>query len=283
MDQQTLLGASWSPNCVHTSPTSDAPNVGGIDERQSATHMNRLTFAILCHLLKTVASLSSIEIVNVEKMVVMFLHVLAYVNYLEALNETYIKVNVAATDRPMFIVRKEGIATNVLGVCDTKGDFVYVLAGWEGSAADSWILHDALVQPNELQVPKGYLNAKEFLAPYIGHRYHLQEWRDVENALTTANKYFKMKHPSVRNMSERAFGLLKGRWQLRGKLYYPLQVKCCIILACCLLHNLINRKMTNCEDIDDVRERDFAYAMATARDDIKYIETTTSGFSGGMN
>uniref|UniRef100_A0A9I9EM38 Retrotransposon protein n=1 Tax=Cucumis melo TaxID=3656 RepID=A0A9I9EM38_CUCME len=46
--------------------------------RQS-THMNRLTFAILCHLLKTVASLSSIEIVNVEKMVVMFLHVLAYV------------------------------------------------------------------------------------------------------------------------------------------------------------------------------------------------------------
>ena len=47
------------------------------------------------------------------------------------------------------------MATNVLGVCDTKGDFVYVLAGWEGSAADSRILRDALSRPNRLKVPKG--------------------------------------------------------------------------------------------------------------------------------
>ncbi|KAL4037821.1 hypothetical protein IC575_001421 [Cucumis melo] len=44
--------------------------------RQS-TRMDRRTFAILCHLLRNVG-LSSTEIVDVEEMVAMFLHVLAH-------------------------------------------------------------------------------------------------------------------------------------------------------------------------------------------------------------
>ncbi|KAA0033262.1 retrotransposon protein [Cucumis melo var. makuwa] len=210
--------------------------------RQS-TRMDRRTFAILCHLLRNVAGLSSTEIVDVEEMVAMFLHVLAHdvknrviqqgicTNCLGALDGTYIKVNVPAGDQPTFRTRK-GIATNVLRVCDTKGDFVYVLAGWEGSAADSRILRDALSRENGLQVPKG-------------QRYHLQEWRGAANAPTNAKEYFNMKHSSARNVIERTFGVLKGRWAiLRGKLYYPLQVQCRTILACVLLYNLINREMT---------------------------------------
>ncbi|KAA0037743.1 retrotransposon protein [Cucumis melo var. makuwa] len=275
--------------------------------RQS-TRMDRRTFAILCHLLRNVAGLSSTEIVDVEEMVAMFLHVLAhdlknrviqrefvrsgetvsrhfnivllavlrlyeelikrpvpvtsncndqrwkcFENCLGALDRTYIKVNVPAGDRPTFRTRKGEIATNVLGVCDTKGDFVYVLAGWEGSAADSRILRDAISQENGLQVPKGYYylcdagypNAEGFLAPYRGQR----------------------------NVIERAFGVLKGRWAiLRGKSYYPLQVQCRTILACALLHNLINREMTYCDDVED--EGDSTYATTTASEDIQYIETT---------
>ncbi|KAL0540953.1 hypothetical protein IC582_020979 [Cucumis melo] len=45
--------------------------------RQS-TRMDRQTFIILCHLLRTVAGLSQTEIVDVEEMVAMFLHVLAH-------------------------------------------------------------------------------------------------------------------------------------------------------------------------------------------------------------
>ena len=60
-----------------------------------------------------------------------------------------------------------------------------------------------------------------------------------------------MKHSSARNVIERAFGLLKGRWAiLRGKSYYPVDVQCRTIMACCLLHNLINREMTNSEIIE---------------------------------
>ncbi|KAA0055632.1 retrotransposon protein [Cucumis melo var. makuwa] len=234
--------------------------------------MDKRTFAILCHLLKNVAGLSSTKIVDVEEMVAMFLHVLVhdvknrviqrefvrsgetvsrhfniillavlrlyeelikrpvpvisncndqrwkcFENCLGALDGTYIKVNVPAGDRPTFRTRKGEIATNVLGICDTKGDFVYVLAGWEGSAADSRILRDAISRENGLEVPNGYYylcdagypNAEGFLTPYRGQRYHLQEWRGTANAPTNAKEYFNMKHSSVRNVIERAFGVLK--------------------------------------------------------------------------
>uniref|UniRef100_A0A9I9E838 Retrotransposon protein n=1 Tax=Cucumis melo TaxID=3656 RepID=A0A9I9E838_CUCME len=122
--------------------------------------MDRRCFAILCHLLRTIAGLTSTEVVDVEEMVAMFLHILAHnvknrvilrefmryalQNCLGALDGTYIKVNVLASDRARYRTRKGEVATNVLSVCDTKGDFVYVLVGWEGSAADSRILRDAL-------------------------------------------------------------------------------------------------------------------------------------------
>ncbi|KAA0062787.1 retrotransposon protein [Cucumis melo var. makuwa] len=254
--------------------------------RQS-TRMDRRTFAILCHLLRNVAGLSSTEIVDVEEMVAMFLYVLAhdvkncviqreFVRFGETVSRhfnivllavlrlyeelevfrdgTYIKVNVPAGDRPTFRTRKREIATNVMGVCDTKGDFVYVLAGWEGSAADSQIPRDALSRENGLQVLKGYPNEEGFLTPYKGQRYHLQEWRGAANAPTNAKEYFNMKHSSTRNVIEHAFGVLKGRWTILHGKSYTLQVQCRTILACALLHNLINREMTYCEDVDDMDE-----------------------------
>ncbi|KAL0556335.1 hypothetical protein IC582_004848 [Cucumis melo] len=303
--------------------------------------MDRRCFAILCHLLRTIAGLMSTEVVHVEEMVAMFLHILvhdvknrviqrefmrsgetisshfsivllvvirlheellkkpqpvpmiaqikdggglsyALQNCLGALDGTYIKVNVPASDWARYRTRKGEVVTNVLGVCDTKGDFVYVLAGWEGSAADSRILRDALSRPNGLKMPKGYYylvdaeypNAEGFLAPYRGQRYHLQEWRGPENAPSTSKEFFNMKHSSARNVIERAFGVLKGRWAiLQGKSYYPIEVQCRTILACCLLHNLINREMTNFGIEDNIDEVDSTHAT-TAVDDIHYIETS---------
>ncbi|KAA0049674.1 retrotransposon protein [Cucumis melo var. makuwa] len=269
--------------------------------RQS-TRMDRRTFAILCHLLRNVAGLSSTEIVDVEEMVAMFLHVLAHdvknrviqrefvlsgetvsrhfnivllavvrlyeelikrpvLNCLGALDGTYIKVNVLVGDRPTFRTRK-GEITNVLGVCDTKGiSFMSWPVGKDPQQTRGSYLCDA-----------GYPNAEGFLAPYRGQWYHLQEWCGAANTPTNPKKYFNMKHSLARNVIEPAFGVLKGRWAiLRGKSYYPLQVQCRTILACVLLHNLINREMTYCEHVDDVDEGDSTYRTTK---DIHYIETT---------
>ncbi|KAL0540005.1 hypothetical protein IC582_024231 [Cucumis melo] len=83
-----------------------------------------------------------------------------------------------------------------------------------------------------------------------------------------------MKHSSARNVIERAFGVLKSRWTiLREKPYYPVEVQCRTILACCLLHNLINRELTNFDIQGNIDEVDSTHAT-TAADDIHYIETS---------
>ncbi|KAL4023038.1 hypothetical protein IC575_016786 [Cucumis melo] len=288
-----------------------------------STRMDRRCFAILYHLLRTITGLTSMKVVDVEEMVAMFLHILAYdvknrviqrefmgsgetishyfnmvllavirlhgellkkpqPNCLGALDGTYIKVNVPVSDRARYRTRKGEVATNILGACDTKEDFFYVLAGWEGSTAVSRILRDALSRPNGLKVPKGYYylvdvgyqNAEGFLAPYRGQHYHLQEWRGAKNAPSTSKEFLNMKHLSARNVIERAFGVLKGRWAiLRGKSYYPVEVQCRTILACCLLHNLINREMTDFDIEDNIDEVDSTHATTTV-DDIHYIETS---------
>ncbi|XP_012836526.1 PREDICTED: uncharacterized protein LOC105957141 [Erythranthe guttata] len=56
-------------------------------------------------------------------------------------------------------------------------NFIYLLTGWEGSAADSRILRDAVTRDNGLRVPtgnyylvdNGYTNGEGFLAPYRGN------------------------------------------------------------------------------------------------------------------
>ncbi|KAL0559059.1 hypothetical protein IC582_003648 [Cucumis melo] len=120
----------------------------------------------------------------------------------------------------------------------------------------------------------GYPNAEGFLAPYRGQRYQLQEWHGAENAPSTSKEFFNMKHLSARNVIERAFDILKGRWAiLRGKSYYPVEVQCRTILACCLLHNLIHREMKTFDIQDDIDEVDSTH-VTSAADDIYYIETS---------
>lgn len=72
-----------------------------------------------------------------------------------ALDGTYIDVRVGPSLRPRYRNRKGELAINVLGVCNTDMNIIYVLSGWEGSAADSRILRDAITRTNGLKIPTG--------------------------------------------------------------------------------------------------------------------------------
>ncbi|KAG8383695.1 hypothetical protein BUALT_Bualt04G0040700 [Buddleja alternifolia] len=67
---------------------------------------------------------------------------------LGALDGTYIDVQPRLLDKPRYRNRKGGISVNVLGVVDRNMDFVYMLPGWEGSAADGRVLRDVVNRPN---------------------------------------------------------------------------------------------------------------------------------------
>ncbi|KAK4709670.1 hypothetical protein R3W88_004183 [Solanum pinnatisectum] len=154
--------------------------------------------------------------------------------------------------KPRYRTRKGDIATNVLGVCDRNLNFTYVLPGWEGSAADGRVLRDAIVRRNGLKIPegnyylcdRGYTNGKGFLSPYQGYRYWLRDWQGDNPPPRCREELFNMKHARARNVIERAFGLLKGRWGiLRSSSWYSVKVHNRIISACCLIHNYIHREM----------------------------------------
>ncbi|CAN1136024.1 hypothetical protein LINPERHAP2_LOCUS9215, partial [Linum perenne] len=131
---------------------------------------------------------------------------------LRALDGTSISVRTTTASQARYRTRKGYTGVNCLGVVNLSLQFIYSLAGWEGSAHDSRVLRDALSRPDGLRVPQGesniiilplivflrsylycissvyifsgnyylvdvgYMNANSFLAPYQGQRYHLQEW-----------------------------------------------------------------------------------------------------------
>lgn len=76
-------------------------------------------------------------------------------NCLGALDGTHVKIKVPMQDKPKYRNRKGDVTTNVLGVCSQDAQFIYVLSGWEGSAADGRVLRDALTRRNGLKVPQG--------------------------------------------------------------------------------------------------------------------------------
>ncbi|CAN0876121.1 hypothetical protein LINGRAHAP2_LOCUS11120, partial [Linum grandiflorum] len=98
-----------------------------------------------------------------------------------------------------------------------KVEWIYCLAGWEGSAHHSRVLKNALSRPNGLKVPKGsyylcdagYTNCEGFFTQFRNQRYHLKEWGG--NRPNMPEEYYNMKHSSAWNIIERAFGVLKKR------------------------------------------------------------------------
>ncbi|XP_057542446.1 protein ALP1-like [Amaranthus tricolor] len=199
-------------------------------------------------------------------------------NCLGALDGTYINVTVHPQDRGKYRTRKGTIAMNVLGVCAPNMQFIYVLPGWEGSAHNVCVLRNALTRPNGFRAPRGnyylvdrgYTNCEGFLAPYRGQLYHLKKW--TYRQPLTAEEYYNMKHARTRNVIKRCFGLLKGRWSiLRSPSFFPIRTQGRIVMACCLLHNLIRKVMLT----DDVEEENMSNDDSDndSDDEVEYITT----------
>ncbi|KAA0060824.1 retrotransposon protein [Cucumis melo var. makuwa] len=185
--------------------------------------MDRRCFAILCHLLRTIARLTSAEVVDVEKMVAMFLHILAH---------------------------------------DVKNRVIR----WEFMQSDETISrHFNMV----------LLVVIRFMASFLKNQNQCLTIAQIKDGGALDRTYIKVNVPA----SDRARGFPSTLQRLTlplagmGKSYYPVEVQCRTILACCLFHNLINREMTNFDIEDDIDEV-YSTDATTAADDIRYIETS---------
>ncbi|XP_077242083.1 uncharacterized protein LOC143882490 [Tasmannia lanceolata] len=176
-----------------------------------------------------------------------------------AIDGTHIPAKVRAEYKPRFINRKGYPSQNVLAVCDFDLKFNYILAGWEGSASDSRILGNATSRPNGLPClpgkfylgDGGYPLLRSFITPHRGIAYHLNEIRGRRPR--TPEELFNHRHSSLRNVVERAFGVLKKRFRiLNEEPMYPYEKQIDIVLACCCVHNFIRREMADDDLLDDV-------------------------------
>ncbi|KAK9047825.1 hypothetical protein SSX86_033213 [Deinandra increscens subsp. villosa] len=170
-------------------------------------------------------------------------------NCIGAIDGTHVAAWAPASKQKSFRGRKAVLVTqNVMAICSHDMMFTFVYTGWEGTANDSRVFYDAIVRPeNKFPMPSGdyfyvvdsgYPNLKGFLAPYRGERYHRSDWQS--GRVRGKEEMFNFKHSSVRNVIERAFGVLKARFHILKDIpNYPLRRQMLIPHACCALHNYI--------------------------------------------
>ena len=101
---------------------------------------------------------------------------------LGAVDGTHINCNATTADRQAARDRKGAVTQNCLAICTFDMRFLYIFSGWDGSASDSTMFHDARITDLPVVHGKYYLADAGFpicealLIPYRGVRYHLAEW-----------------------------------------------------------------------------------------------------------
>ncbi|XXG58960.1 hypothetical protein AAC387_Pa04g1134 [Persea americana] len=165
-----------------------------------------------------------------------------------AIDGTHIRAKVSQANAPRFRGRKDWPTQNVLAACSFDMRFTYVLPGWEGTTSDSKIIRNVLVRQDKLIIPQGkfflvdagFMLKSGFITPYRGVRYHLKGYSSPE--LENEKELFNLRHTSLCNVIERAFGVLKKRFPIiasKNESYFSVDTTSEIILACCILHNFL--------------------------------------------
>ena len=160
--------------------------------------------------------------------------------------------------------RKGFISQNVLAICDWDLQFLYILSGWEGSAADSRIFEYAAQK--DLRLPRGYYflvdagfpTCDMLLTPYRGVRYHLKEWSrgnqrqcpclffrvflpdNIYRRPQNHEELFNLRHASARNAVERIFGVFKCQFSVfKTAPEYPIDMQAMLVPALAAVHNFV--------------------------------------------
>ncbi|KAK6150439.1 hypothetical protein DH2020_015371 [Rehmannia glutinosa] len=168
-----------------------------------------------------------------------------------AIDGTHVPAIVYGRDVSSYRNRHGIISQNVLAACTFDLEFIYILSGWEGSAHDSKLLNDALTRRNGLKVPRGktflvdcgFPNRRQFLAPFRGVRYHLQDFGGEGRYPENARELFNLRHASLRNVVERIFGIFKSRFAIfKSAPPFPFRTQAELVLACVGLHNFLHKE-----------------------------------------
>ncbi|XP_076929423.1 uncharacterized protein LOC143593798 [Bidens hawaiensis] len=168
-----------------------------------------------------------------------------------ALDGTLVHAVVPADKQTRYRGRGKGECfQNVLAICDFDMIFTFVWAGWEGVAHDSRVLKEVAFNPTSgfpfpppdkyYLCDAAYTNTRGFMAPYRNTRYWLADFR--RQCALTKEERFNHAHAQLRNVIERAYGVLKARFPiLKLMAPFPFPKQRDIVIACFAVHNFIRK------------------------------------------
>lgn len=168
-----------------------------------------------------------------------------------ALDDTLVHAVIPVNQQARYRGRGRGECyQNVLGICDFNMIFTFVWAGWEGIVHDSRVLTEVVFDPSSgfpffpqnkyYLCDAAYTNTQGFLSPYRNTRYWLADFRR-RRALNRKEK-FNHAHAQLRNIIERAYGVLKARFPILKQMTpYPFSVQRDVVIAYFVVHNFIRK------------------------------------------
>ncbi|KAA0055943.1 retrotransposon protein [Cucumis melo var. makuwa] len=205
-------------------------------------------------LLRTVVGLSLTEIVDVKEMIAMFLHVLAH-------------------DVKNRVMQREFNVTVIEATFYGPAELPWGI-GWDIQKGECACSRMTFVQNAE---GRNCYECTRRLRHERGFRICPCRFGRIRSRLTNSPgrpwprkqtaRYYYLCDVGYPNAEGFLAPYRDQRYHLKS--YYPLQVQCHTILACCLLHNLINKEMVSCNDIDELDEGDSTYATTIAIEDIQ--------------
>ncbi|CAA7270773.1 unnamed protein product [Cyclocybe aegerita] len=165
---------------------------------------------------------------------------------LGALDGTHINAFTSAADQHASHDHKGGITQNFLAACSFDFHFLYIINGFEGSAADATmylhahLLDFAIPQGKYYIADAGFAICDTLLVPYHGVHYHLAEWGQAGVRPANKEELYNLCHAQAPNVVECIFGVLKKRWDILNRPpQYDLSIQAKIPAGLGSVHNFI--------------------------------------------
>ncbi|KAL1349288.1 hypothetical protein AAHE18_07G145900 [Arachis hypogaea] len=173
-------------------------------------------------------------------------------NWIGAIDGIYDLEWAPASKQTAFRERKILITQNILAVCDLDMLYTFIYSGWEGTTNDSRVLIEVFSSNANMYqfylVNSGFPNMLGYLALYHKERYHLRDFSDGRRA-RGKQELFNYRHSSLRNVTEKCFGVLKAKFPILKLMpNYLVTRQTLTPSACCTIHNFIRLE----HDVDNL-------------------------------